>query len=140
MTDSSQRIDTGLDKHFIPHIILFSVIAAVVIGAGLLVAAKHLPERFAWGFLFGAGCGVLNLYLLKRVIEALVTLTGQRLVDGIVSMMGLGGVVVGFLFVVKAQYFNILSLIIGFSLVLAVSTLKAVGSAFNLRKANDVPS
>ena len=122
---------SGLDKEFVSRIIFHSAIVSVVLGGASFLLADRLPSRFGPSFLLGALCGIANLYLLKRAIEALVKPTGKRWLIAILSVLGLHVVVIGFLLAVRTPTLNPIALCIGFSVFLAVTVLKAAGSAFN---------
>ena len=117
----------SLDKNFIDRIIWTSVWVTAVVGLFFLGYRNYVPVGFRWGFLFGALCGIGNLYFLKMVITSFITPTGVRWIPGIVGAVGLHAVVGTFLYIAWLRIWSAGGLLIGFSLFLIIAFLKAVG-------------
>lgn len=99
----------------------FSAVAGVVLWA-------YVGPRFAFGFWIGAAWSLVNFWLLKEVVVRTITLEERNLpriaLGALVKFPVLYGLGIALL---VWGYFPILSLAIGFSMILVVLLLKALG-------------
>lgn len=116
-----------MDLAFITRSLKMTAVLAVL---GYLFATVYAGPGWGFGFLLGALWGVANLYLIKSLIERIVTLderdwmtVGVFLLVKFPLLYALG------FFILSRDWYAVWAPVAGFSLSIVVIVLKAAGRA-----------
>ena len=114
-----------MDRDFLKRSIRTSIIVTVISSPFTLL---YLGYPIAWGFVAGAAWNIINVYLLSQVITNLITPHPSNKTLGAVAgilkfpvLYGIGYVILRY---TNASVYGIMA---GFSLILAIFLLKAIG-------------
>ena len=126
----------GINKNTLDNSVLKSIISCScgLIFAGALLAyvlRGSLPDKFLAGYLVGAIGGLANLYFLIMAIVATVNPNGVRKLKALFGALGMNISLVAIFYPAYRQWVNMLGLVAGFSLVLAVVVLGAYWAGTN---------
>lgn len=118
--------ENGVDKSFVKYIIRNSCAVAVLLGCLFYLLREQLPGQFTEGFVFGAACGILNLFFLGTLIRSGLNTTGAKKLLLAFSFVGINVTIYFYFYAFWKLHYNYTALVAGFTLIFVVMVLVAV--------------